>query len=36
MGTRWLLRDRAFILPAGAEIFMELSRPMSLTAASSD
>ena len=36
MGTRWLLRDRAFILPAGAEIFMELSRPMTLTAASGD
>ena len=36
MGTRWLLRDRAFILPAGAEIFMELSRPMVLTMSSGD
>lgn len=36
MGTRWLLRDRAFVLPAGAEIYMELSRPMGLSSASSD
>lgn len=36
MGTRWLLRDRAFILPAGAEVFMELSRPMALTMSSGD